>query len=501
MMVYEVKIWKISRIPTTKKDGEDTYRLRWKPQGRERPCTRNFSTEPSAKSFQAALLTARNAGEPFDVETGLPMSMLRREREAAARQVARSHFELAKEYVAMKWPDLSGKSRETTANALTAITLALVGDRPRRPDDDDLWKVLYTYAFAPAVWPKDERPKRVAAPNGPMDLSADQRIALDWLRKASIPAADIAKAKVTRQALDALKVNRREGGTVSDVTFRRRRGVMSNYISFLIENEVLEANPLEKLKKTEKKIPKAVVPVEPEVAFSPAQGIELLVALTYVGSYHRARGRRLVVFFALVIFGGLRPEEALGLVRADCTLPRGKWGTVKARRTKPTAGKRWTDTGEIHDDRGLKGRDDNEVRPVPIPPILVDIILAHIEEFGIAEDGRIVRNERGGVPVSSTLSRAWKEAREIALTPEQVASRLAETPYTGRHAALSVQLSAGVDPADVARRAGNSIEVLLRVYAKFIVGRDEINNKKIDLVLGGIAYGDVGDSGAKILGH
>jgi integrase len=271
--------------------------------------------------------------------------------------------------------------------------------------------------------------------------------------------------------------------------------VLSNYISYLIENDALDVNPLDKLKKTEKKIPKAVVPVEPEVAFSPAQGVELLIALTYVGSYKRARGRRLVVFFALVMFGGLRPEEALGLVHRDCTLPPGRWGSVKARRTKPNAGKRWTDTGEVHDDRGLKGRDDSEVRTVPIPPILVDIILAHIEEFGVAVDGRIVCNERGGIPVASTLSRAWKEARPYALTPEQVDSPLADTPYTGRHAALSSQLSAGVDPADVARRAGNSIEVLLRIYAKFITGRDEINNRKIDQILTGVSYGKAEPSG------
>lgn len=197
------------------------------------------------------------------------------------------------------------------------------------------------------------------------------------------------------------------------------------------------------------------------------------------------------------MFGGLRPEEALGLVRQDCTLPRGQWGTVKVRRTKPTAGKRWTDTGDIHDDRGLKGREDTEVRPVPIPPLLVDIILVHIEEFGLASDGRIVRNERGGVPVASTLSRAWKEARLFALAPEQVNSPLADTPYTGRHTALSLQLSAGVDPADIARRAGNSIEVLLRIYAKFIVGMDEINNKKIDRMLDGISYGNTSPADEK----
>lgn len=42
----------------------------------------------------------------------------------------------------------------------------------------------------------------------------------------------------------------------------------------------------------------------------------------------------------------------------------------------------------------------------------------------------------------------------------------------------------------MARRAGNCIEVLLRVYAKFIAGRDEVNNRKIDRFLEGVTYFD-----------
>jgi len=44
-------------------------------------------------------------------------------------------------------------------------------------------------------------------------------------------------------------------------------------------------------------------------------------------------------------------------------------------------------------------------------------------------------------------------------------------------------LNAGVDPTQVAEWAGNSVQVLLRVYAKCIHGREELNRQRIDEAL------------------
>jgi hypothetical protein len=52
-----------------------------------------------------------------------------------------------------------------------------------------------------------------------------------------------------------------------------------------------------------------------------------------------------------------------------------------------------------------------------------------------------------------------------------------------RHACLSTWLNAGVDPTQVAEWAGNTVEVLMRVYAKCIHGRDKINRKRIEEAL------------------
>ncbi|MDX3313966.1 hypothetical protein P1S61_33860 [Streptomyces sp. ME08-AFT2] len=142
-------------------------------------------------------------------------------------------------------------------------------------------------------------------------------------------------------------------------------------------------------------------------------------------------------------------------------------------KSRPTVGKRWTGTGEVHDNRSLKNRPPNEIRIVPIPPRLVRMLRAHIEEFGTAKDGRLFANERVGVVASTTYWRVWDEARHLALTLEQVASPLAARPAARR------THNAGVDPTEVAERAGNSVEVLLSRYAKCLDGRQDVANRRI----------------------
>lgn len=100
---------------------------------------------------------------------------------------------------------------------------------------------------------------------------------------------------------------------------------------------------------------------------------------------------------------GLRPTEAVALRRSDCKLPDTGWGSSFLEKSRPTVGKRWTGTGEVHDNRGLATRPANETRIVPIPPRLVRMLLAHIKEFGTAKDGRLFANERGGVVAFEVL--------------------------------------------------------------------------------------------------
>jgi hypothetical protein len=48
---------------------------------------------------------------------------------------------------------------------------------------------------------------------------------------------------------------------------------------------------------------------------------------------------------------------------------------------------------------------------------------------------------------------------------------------------VSTWLNAGVDPTQVADWAGHSLNVLLQVYAKCIVGREDLNRRRIQDML------------------
>lgn len=96
-------------------------------------------------------------------------------------------------------------------------------------------------------------------------------------------------------------------------------------------------------------------------------------------------------------YAGLRPEEAVAVALPDCRLPRSGWGRLIAHRTLPQAGKRWTDTGKYHDERGLKNRPPGETRVVPLPPHLVALRRDSVQTFGTADDGRMFFSERPGV--------------------------------------------------------------------------------------------------------
>jgi hypothetical protein len=71
-------------------------------------------------------------------------------------------------------------------------------------------------------------------------------------------------------------------------------------------------------------------------------------------------------------------------------------------------------------------------------------------------------------------------------------------PYDLRHAAVSLWLNGGVSPTEIAKRAGHSVEVLLRVYAKCVSGQEEIANHRIEEILGGSVRTDTMDGMAAL---
>ncbi|MFJ2020928.1 tyrosine-type recombinase/integrase [Streptomyces nodosus] len=455
----DVRVWKINQVRSKRAP----YQLRWIVAGKVK--TASFATITLADSRRSDLWKAMVKGESFDIESGLPESELRA---AAARANVRpdpSWWEFSREYMASRWRTSAAKTREGLADSLATVALAMMEDGKKAPSPEEA-RLAMRWAVVPAH--KDEDP--------PADLTA----ACTWLQNHSLPLSAFTDPKVLRDVQYRLSF-KLDNTPAAGETYKRRRRGFNTAMEYAIECGYLDANPLAGVKRagaTQGDV------VDPRVLVNAVQGAQLLTAVSYVGSVHRNRGRRLVAFFACQLYAAMRPAEAVGLRERDCYLPEKGWGTLTLKETRPVSGKKWTDSGKRHDKRGLKSREAKTDRPVPIPPPLVAMLREHIREFGTAKDGRVFANERGDVLGTSSYWRVWQEARPIAFPPDKVESPLAHRPYDLRHTCITNWLNAGVPVAEVARRAGNSPEVIHRRYEGCIDGHEEVNNRKIEKAMG-----------------
>ncbi|WP_405869358.1 tyrosine-type recombinase/integrase [Streptomyces sp. NBC_00005] len=456
----DVRLWKVSKLNRKARP----YQLRWVVGGKVSSAT--FATSTLAENRRNELWQAMRRGEAFEIESGQPESEVRAAAEAveAVDKPRLRWFEFCRKYVAGRWRTSAAKTREGMADSLAAVTLAMVGHGDGAPDDEDL-RLAFRWSVVPAN--AGEKP--------PAELKA----AYDWITTTGRPLGDLTNPEVFEGVLYRLSY-KLDGTPAAGDTYRRRRRTLNTALEYAVVAGDLPENPLQRARR--KHVGSNDV-VDRRVLVNAIQARQLLTAVSYVGSWDRCRGRRLVAFYAVLYYAGLRPAEAVGLRWSDCHLPETGWGTLTLRETRPVSGKQWTDSGERHDRRGLKAREATKDRPVPIPPVLIAILETHRKTFGTAKEGRVFGNERGGVVGSSTYWRVWEEAREYALPPERVASPLAGRPYDLRHACITRWLNAGVPIAEVARRVGNSPEVIHRRYHGCIDGHEEMANARIDLAL------------------
>ncbi|MFJ8463085.1 tyrosine-type recombinase/integrase [Streptomyces swartbergensis] len=410
-----------------------------------------------AESRRAQLITAAREGEPFDVDSGLPKSMVDKERDI-------SWYEHARNYIEMKWDDSPGNTRRTLSEAMATVTPAFVKDTKGMPDARTVRRALYSWAFNKNRWDEEVPP--------------DVAKVLDWFQRKSLPVSALSDRLVVRAALNALS-KKLDGKTAAAGTISRKRAIFYNSLEYAVDAELLSDNPLDRVKW---KAPEQVVEeVDPACVPNPAQAAKLLDAVRDQSK----RGRRLVAFFGCMYYAAARPAEVIGLRLQDCDLPHRGWGLLRLRETRPRSGTAWTDSGEAHEKRGLKHRPRKAVRRVPIPPELVALLRWHLMAYGTAPDGRVFQTMRGGLIQDTGYGEVWAGARARALTPAEFDSVLAKRPYDLRHAAVSTWLSSGVEPQLVAERAGHSVAVLFRVYAKFLKDGDEAANAKISARLNG----------------
>jgi integrase len=314
--------------------------------------------------------------------------------------------------------------------------------------------------------------------------------ALIWLARNTKEVKELADSALSRQVLTAA-TTRLDWSRAAPTSVRRNRAVLLNALDYAVELKLLDTNPVKGLKW---RAPKVAHEVDRRVVVNPTQARALLEAVRA----QQPSGPRLVAFFGVLYYSGLRPEEAVGLRRQDVELPAlvwdenhrewrepdDPWGELRLSTARPDAGGRWTDDGSGRDRRGLKHRAEGETRHVPCPPPLTKLLRDQLSIVAGKPADPIFHGVQGRPLATITYRRAWEKARKAALTDGEYRSQLARRPYDLRHACLSTWLNGGVAATQVADWAGHSVEMLLRVYAKCLDGQDEIAKRRITAALG-----------------
>ncbi|MEE1829698.1 tyrosine-type recombinase/integrase [Streptomyces sp. SP17KL33] len=445
-MSYKVRFWEIRERANRRK----AYEVRWTVNGLEN--SESFISKGLAESRRSKLITAARDGEPFDTRTGLPASELR------ALKQRTTWYDLAQEYIEHRWDRTPGNTRRTLADALATITPAFVEPGSAYREPRVLRRALYSWAFNKKAWRGQP--------------CEEWRTALDWLRRHSLPVSELEDPVVLRRGLDAL-CRKVDGTAAAATTVKRKKAAVNEVFVAARERGYFSHHPLNGLRWA---APEVADEVDPDCVPNPAQVARLLTAVRALPG----RGPHLYAFFGCMYYASMRPAEVIHLKRNQCRLPANGWGLLNLKGGVVTAGKEWTDDGAVHEIHSLKRRASKATRPVPRPPVLVRMLSEHIQRFGVAADGRVFQNAAGNYIDFAAYSITWRRAREATLTLEEHALELAKRPYDLRHAGISFWLASGVDPAECARRAGQSIQVLFRYYARFLAEARDHANRMIE---------------------
>jgi hypothetical protein len=359
MTSYQVKFWDVKKIGDTAKG---RWRVRWAVAGREH--CKSFAAKPLADGFLTDLKNAAAAArQPFDETTGLPA-------QSGRAAPSRSWYDHARAYAEMKWPHLAPKSRRSTAEALTTVTLALATRRRGAPDLKILNRALFGWAFNPGtrhLTPPE--PIAAALDWAGRDLSARQRA-----RGHRCPAGRARRVRrhPGRHARRGHHSKAQALGPVQRGRLRRRAAPLGR--------QPPRPHPVDRPRGRRNRRP-------------PGRG------QPRVGSRAAGRGSRARqpggAPGSVLRVPVLRGAAALRSRRPAGSLPSRGWGRIDLAISEPRAGRDWTDHGTARQARGLKHRAANEIRSIPIPPALVTLLRAPLKTHGTIPDGRLFRTAAG----------------------------------------------------------------------------------------------------------
>jgi integrase len=189
-------------------------------------------------------------------------------------------------------------------------------------------------------------------------------------------------------------------------------------------------------------------------------------------------GRTWEVMSAVGYYAGLRPSEVLYLRRQDVHLPEPDPDDPD------TVGWGWLEVEQADDGEDNAADPKTGRRVVPIPPHLVVVLQAFLEERPGPPETLLFRTKKGTRPSLDNWRRALRRAcRAAGIDPL--------SPYDLRHACATTWIQAGVPLGEAARRLGHSVQTLVARYIQALTGDETIANHRVEAALGPLVDGSL----------
>lgn len=426
--VQDVKVFGIQHRVKTERT-KRPWIVRWSVDGPQH--SRAFRTRVEADRFRSFVVQAVQRGEPFSIDTGEPESW------SPQAGDVRCH-EWAGRWLAEQWHEWQPRTRFSAVEALARfVPLAVVSDSSPAPDG------LRRYLVASLAPGTGERDDEIEA----------------WLDQASLRLSDL-----NRELLAGIEVELgqgRDGGQLAASTASRFRKTAKACIRRAVELEIIPVDPWPPTVRGRSR--RKAVRVRRTVDVRRLPDADTMARALAAMITHQPASRTYQAMTAVAYYAGLRPSEVVMLRCSALVLPTAGWGVLEVREA------------DISFDE--PGEPKTGPRSVPIPPVLVEMLEAWITDKDLSGDDLLFRTRTGRRPTASNWARSWQRAlRTIGHPSLRV--------YDCRHAAATTWLHAGVPLAEIARRLGHSVEILVSTYIGAIEGDEHLANERIDAVLG-----------------
>ena len=424
----------IYNINKSSERSKKPYRLKWSIDNRHK--SRNFATLGEASKFKRKLEQALEDGYNFDPNSGLP--------ELWVAQL-RGFADVAREYTSSKWHEWAGNTRFHFCDSNAVVVYELIRPKFKSTyERNEVLKVIREHILNQIDVPISER-----------EAEIKEFVLNNTYRLKEITPEIVTK---TIHAL-GIKMN---GKPASKDYLRKRKQTLGAVLDFAYRHRYINDNPYKRVKI---KPQASITPIDPYRAMSPDKCRDICQALRNLSELEKGHHKMVADVLEFLWLAGLRPSEAVALQKKHIKLFRdGRTSYIKVEQASVTLTKKFTEDQSSGELKGLKAREQNSFRTVPILDELLPTVQRVIEGKKL-EDFLFTSPKDPESPARTRLIYDYF----VKATGGH------HSPYDMRHTNASILIAAGLSVVEVANRLGNSIEVCQKVYLHLFNKAEEIN--------------------------